>query len=233
MQNIDFSIILTTYNRPDRLPKAIESVLQQTHQNFELLIMDDNSDNQLQQEILLRYWNHPKVVIYKSNIQDAERTDVVRYSALINTAFKFIRGDLVAYICDDDRYELDRLTRFKEYFDQHPEAFCVGGDQHCKVEKGGVEENMPDPVRRQTRILSNPNCCIDHTSFVHRASVLNTVSQWPEEREYWGSADGQFFEALGKAGFPMHPLGGHPTDTHVYHDGSWTKEGQWEKLGKK
>ena len=233
MSDIDFSIILTTYNRPDRLPQAIESVLNQTYQNFELIIMDDNSDNEEQKQVLLKYWNHPKVIIHKSDVEESKRSEIVRYSHLINTAFKFMNGRFVAYICDDDRYEVDRLQRFKDYFDQNASVFCIGGDQFCKIESNGVEENMPDPIRKQTRVLTNPNCCIDHTSFVHRVEVLQQVPQWSEKRDDWGSADGQFFEALGKAGYPMHPLGGHPTDTHVYHDGSWTKDAQWQNLGKK
>ena len=38
------SIILTSYNKPKTLSKAIESVLQQTYTNWELFIMDDKSN---------------------------------------------------------------------------------------------------------------------------------------------------------------------------------------------
>ena len=66
---------------------------------------------------------------------------------------------------------------------------------------------------------------------MHRVSVLEKVPAWGEDPAHWGSSDGEFFEKLGNAGFPMHPLGGHPTDTHVYHDGSWTKDSNHTKLG--
>ncbi|MES2998863.1 MAG: glycosyltransferase, partial [Pseudomonadota bacterium] len=44
-----FSIILTTYNRSRFLPRAIDSVLQQTFSDFELIIVDDHSTDNTQQ----------------------------------------------------------------------------------------------------------------------------------------------------------------------------------------
>lgn len=38
------SVVITTYNRPERLPKAIRSVLEQTNDNIEIIIVDDFSD---------------------------------------------------------------------------------------------------------------------------------------------------------------------------------------------
>ena len=40
------SVILTSYNKPHTIGKAIESVLDQTYQNWELFIMDDNSNEE-------------------------------------------------------------------------------------------------------------------------------------------------------------------------------------------
>ena len=52
-----FSIIMTTWNRANILPKTLTSILNQTFSDFELLIMDDGStDNS--QEILQAYQYH-------------------------------------------------------------------------------------------------------------------------------------------------------------------------------
>ena len=63
------SVILTTYNRPDFLEQAIESVLNQNYEDIELLVIDDDSDSPKQQEILMKYWNRPKVWILKSSVE--------------------------------------------------------------------------------------------------------------------------------------------------------------------
>lgn len=225
------SIILTTYNRPERLERAIESVLSQTFKDFELLLMDDNSDDPKQIEVLNKYKDYDRINLHISDVEDEDRSKSVRYSVLINEAFKVAKGEFIAYICDDDRFEPDRIERFIHKFDLEPDVHFIGGDQICVIERNGLEEPMPNHVRTQTTVNSNPNCQVDHTSVMHRSSVLEKVPQWKEDPTYWGSADGEFFEELGKAGFPMHPLLGHPTDTHVYHDGSWTKDDNHTKLG--
>ncbi len=40
------SIILTSYNKPDLVKQAIESVLHQTYSNWELFVMDDHSNEE-------------------------------------------------------------------------------------------------------------------------------------------------------------------------------------------
>ena len=48
-----FSIIITTYNRARLLPRAINSVLSQSYQNFELIVIDDGSTDDTEEAIKL------------------------------------------------------------------------------------------------------------------------------------------------------------------------------------
>lgn len=62
------SVIIPNYNHASYLNQRIESILAQTFQNFELLILDDvSTDNS--KEIIEQYRNHPKVshIIYNEN----------------------------------------------------------------------------------------------------------------------------------------------------------------------
>lgn len=226
------SVILTAYNRPKMLKKAIDSVLSQDFKDFELIILDDNSNDKEHINVLSSYWGDDRVVIYKSNIKDLDRGEVVRYAALINIGLELANGDLITYLCDDDFYAPNRLSRMVAWFDQNPDKHFLGGDQALFTEKDGQYIDFPTKVRRQTRILTNPKCSVDHSSVMHRMSCVDEVGNWDDSIDLWGTADGEFFNKLAKNGFPMYPLGGDPTDTHIYHDGSWTKDGNWEKLGK-
>ena len=62
------SIILPNYNHARFLPQRLESIFNQSFQDFELIILDDNStDNS--KDIIEKYRNHPKVshIVYNEN----------------------------------------------------------------------------------------------------------------------------------------------------------------------
>ncbi|MCX5701679.1 MAG: glycosyltransferase family 2 protein [Candidatus Omnitrophica bacterium] len=91
------SIIIPTYNRAHILPRAIESVLNQTYQNTELIIVDDcSSDNT--QEVANNYCNKDKRVSYirnKENLgQSFSRNEGIGYS----------RGAFLMFLDDDCEY---------------------------------------------------------------------------------------------------------------------------------
>ena len=63
-----FSIILPTYNRGDRIEKAIQSVLDQTYSNWELIIIDDGSTDNTK-EICLKYQDPRITYHYQDNAE--------------------------------------------------------------------------------------------------------------------------------------------------------------------
>ena len=66
---VKVSIVMPTYNRADYLPKAIDSVLNQTFQDYELVIIDDGSTDGTKQ-VLEEYQsksNKIRVVTHKTN----------------------------------------------------------------------------------------------------------------------------------------------------------------------
>jgi glycosyltransferase involved in cell wall biosynthesis len=96
------SIILPTYNRAHLVAESIESVLQQTYADFELLIIDDGSED-----------NTDEVV---ANIKD----DRIRYikkprightSILKNFALSIAKGDLIAFNDSDDLWKKEKLEK--------------------------------------------------------------------------------------------------------------------------
>ena len=99
-----FSIIIPTYNRAAFLPKAIESVLNQTYTDWELIIVDDGSTDNTR-EVVSQYNDGRITYIYQQN---AER------SAARNNGINHAKGDYICFM-DSDEYlyneRLDELSK--------------------------------------------------------------------------------------------------------------------------
>lgn len=94
------SVIIPSYNRPD-VSKAVESALNQSHQNLEVIVVDDNSETPV--ETLLE------------EIED-ERLQIIRHdenkngAAARNTGIDSASGDYVAFLDDDDKWHKNKIT---------------------------------------------------------------------------------------------------------------------------
>ena len=94
------SVIITTYNsNPDYLKLAIESVLNQTYTNFEVIIVDDGSKTNTSRELSEKY---------KLKFIRQENAGV---SAARNTGIRNSSGDLIAILDDDDLWLPDKLKK--------------------------------------------------------------------------------------------------------------------------
>lgn len=229
MESPRVTILLTTYNRPALLEVALQSVLDQTFGNWECIVLDDNSDNEEQKLVLEseEFFTDKRFKLYVSDVKPEDRKKTARYATLINTGLKMAKGEFITYLCDDDFYYPDRLLRMVEFLDTHPEASVVYGRQQVITITNGQEELA---LRNPNQVLDNANCQVDHSSVMMRKTAVDTVGDWDDSPEWWGGADGQYWEKLGKAGFSFHPIA-IVTDAHLVHDGSWTRGAKWQKLG--
>lgn len=106
------SVILDNYNYARFLPEAIESVLNQTYKNYELIIVDDGSVDG-SREIIEKYAeeNPEKLItVFKENGGQ---------TSAFNAAFSFVSGDIVAFLDSDDYWypkKLEKIVRKHEDF---------------------------------------------------------------------------------------------------------------------
>ena len=111
------SIIMPVYNCEKYISEAIESVLSQSYQNWELLIVDDGSTDH-SPEIIDRYAQ--KDVRIQSFHNKNEGVSAAR-----NFALSKISGELVTFIDSDDVYHPDRLQRMVQIFEKYPNCDIV------------------------------------------------------------------------------------------------------------
>jgi glycosyltransferase involved in cell wall biosynthesis len=109
------SVIIPAYNAMAYLPETVESVLQQTFTDFEILIIDDGSTDSIQE------WSaqitDPRVRVISQNNQGI--------SAARNTGVANAQGDYIAFIDSDDLWVSTKLARQVQCLDAAPEVGLV------------------------------------------------------------------------------------------------------------
>ena len=211
------SVLLTTYNRPAMLAEAVESVMAQTFTDWELIILDDNSAARAQHEVLMDWWNHPQVRIYKDNVQPGDRRSRVRYAALANIGLALAEGHYITYLCDDDLYLPARLELMTARLDQ--------GDCHVVYGSQKLVRDGQDAGASMTRgILDDAWWIVDHSSVMHTKAAAVAVGGWDEDPQYWHHADAAFWRRLTGAGYKFFDVPEF-TDVRRYHDGSVSAAG--------
>lgn len=109
------SVILTSYNHGKYIREAIESVLNQTFTDFELIIWDDVS-NDNSWEIICSY-DDDRIKAY--------RNDQNMGGGNINRALEVVSGEYIAIHHSDDIWELDKLKKQVAFLDAHSEIGAV------------------------------------------------------------------------------------------------------------
>ena len=95
-----FSVIVTAYNQPQEIKRAVESVLNQTVKCFELIVVDDNSTDNTPEVLKALAENHPKMKVIRH--QKNASSHAARCTGVENASGRyviFLDGD--DYLCTD------------------------------------------------------------------------------------------------------------------------------------
>ena len=111
------SVIMPAYNSEKYVSEAIESVCNQSYQNWELLIVNDGSTDHTPQIIDKYSDKDPRIkVFHRKN----EGVSMAR-----NVGLNQSRGNYVTFIDSDDVYHAERLERMVEVFEQYTDCDIV------------------------------------------------------------------------------------------------------------
>ncbi len=96
------SVIIPTYNRPKELARAIQSVLSQTYQNFEILVVDDGSEEDLKK--VCDSFNDTRIRFFRN--EKHTNANMAR-----NRGIKEAKGEYIAMLDSDDEFLSHHLER--------------------------------------------------------------------------------------------------------------------------
>jgi len=129
------SVILTTYNGASRgyLKEALDSILNQTYRDYELLIIDDGSTDQTL-EICASYGKKNNIFLIQQKNQGP--------SAARNHGIKKARGEYICFLDDDDVWETTKLEEQILFFRNMEDKFNNVGMIDTNLKKINAQGNF-------------------------------------------------------------------------------------------
>lgn len=117
------SILIPTHNRPEYFKEALESAINQTYRNLEIVVSDDSDDDitykliqkYLQVDGRIKYFYHKSI------------------SALcnVNLLCDNIRGEYMSWLMDDDLYALNKIEKMIDYYREYDNISLVTSKRTC------------------------------------------------------------------------------------------------------
>lgn len=120
---LDLSLIIATYNRAEQLMVTLESVATQRHpaQRWECIVVDNNSKDDTRERVEAFAAAHPDLqlrYVFESN-------QGLSYAR--NRGIEEAKGEIIAFVDDDERIVEEFVSAYVELFASHPDAMSAGG----------------------------------------------------------------------------------------------------------
>lgn len=164
------SVIIPTFNRKWAVGRAVDSVLQQTFTDFELIVVDDGSTDGTA-ELLQRY----------GAAVGCLRQPNRGVSAARNLGIANARGALIAFLDSDDLWLPDKLKHQAAFFDQHRQALI------CQTEeiwiRNGRRVNPKKRHRKPEGMIFRQSlalCLVSPSAVMIRKALLDEMGGFDE-----------------------------------------------------
>ena len=197
------TVLMLTFNRPQFISRAVESIRRQTLQDWELIVVHDGPNEEI--AAILGEWERkePRVRYFrrleKGNIAQAN-----------NYGLQRAQGRYVAVLDDDDYWsEPDKLEKQVRFLEENPEYVACGGGAITIDPQGRellryLKPETPEEIEK-VALVANP---MVHSTTMYRLESARQVGFYDESLA--GFQDWDLFLKLGRAGklrnFPVHWL---------------------------
>lgn len=178
------SVIMPVYNAGNYLHSAIESILQQSYSDFELIIINDGSTDE--SESVIKRFTDPRIHHYSQTNQGL--------TATLNRLISLSRGQYLARMDQDDISVPNRLATQVSYLNEHPEVALVGSwvevigptNEHLGINRYPIS----DPAIKELMLIKNP--------FAHGSVMMRRSSNLVYRKEFDYAEDYGLWSELAK-----------------------------------
>lgn len=131
LKNNHITVVMPVYNRTEYLQEAIYSVLNQTYEAYELIIVDDGSANPEIKKILIKYAKNPKIRIFFTEHKGP--------GSAINFGAGKVKGEYFCRLDSDDLLAPNALEILNKYIKKYPGVSYFYSARYIIDEKGDIK----------------------------------------------------------------------------------------------
>ena len=155
------SVIMPAYNAETYIAEAIDSILHQTFPDFELIIINDHSQDRTAQ--IIRSCQDPRILY----LENGENLGVAK---ALNRGLAAARGEYIARMDADDISLPERLEKQAAFLDAHPQTAVVAGAVELFGSQTGIRRFSQTPEKLRVDLLCG--CCFAHPSVMMRRETV-------------------------------------------------------------
>ena len=172
-----FSVVIPLYNKSFLIKRAIDSVLSQTYQDFEIIVVDDGSKD-YGAEYVKEYTDVRIKYYYKDN---------GGVSSARNYGIEKAHGEWIIFLDADDVFEPNAFEYFIQLINRYPETKVFIGQQETQKNVSALESkrtHFPLLMMWLNRFYPRPGAVLIHKDLLHKIGGFDERQSFYEDQEY-------------------------------------------------
>ena len=169
------SVLMGIYNCADTLEEAVNCIINQTYENFELIMCDDGSTDNTYKEALRLSETDSRIKVIKNDTNKS-------LAPTLNHCLKYAKGEFIARMDGDDICSPTRFEEEIEFLNAHPDISFVSSDMNMFDSGGVFRVNRYDPFPKKEGFIKRSQFC--HAGVMIRADALKAVGGYNESEKY-------------------------------------------------
>lgn len=189
-KDVVFSVVIPTYNRDQLLRQALSSVLTQSFQQFEVIVVDNHSTDNT--DDVIKSFNDPRISLLK-----IQNEGVIAKSR--NLGIKKSSGNYIAFLDSDDYWAREKLARVFKVLEYDAQVGLICHDEYAVRNSSTIRRQRYGPLQNDMyRFLLLSGCHLSTSATVARKELLISVNGFSEDPLFAGVEDYDLWLRLSK-----------------------------------
>lgn len=181
MNNYLISVVLPVYNGEKYLKESIESIIAQTYENWELIIVDDCSTDSSADISKLYASKDSRIHYYRNDTN-------LKLPRNLNKGFTLTKGQYLTWTSDDNRFRVNALQKMADTLEQNPDIQFVFASCRIIDDNGNPIEHISVSRRSLKRLvgMNSVGACFMYTRQVYeKIGNYDSSLIYVEDFDYW------------------------------------------------